>query len=427
MVAAVTAWVAVAAAAPATAQPAGFDDVAEDAYYSVPVAALAEMGIFAGTECAQGFCPGEPIDRKTMAVWMVRVLDEQEPSALSESRFDDVDARSFHAPFIERIAELGVTRGCGDGSGFCPDSVVSRAQMAVFLTRAYGLPAGPDPGFLDVPGDAWYAAAVASLAASGITVDCSDGTVFCPERDTSRAHMATFIHRAENPASTSVGVDAPRVEPRGGTATALAALTATTMTAPATLPPQQAPKQAPPELVDVPEAEPEIARGHLGVPHWNCGDSATPWIHTEEGETTCQRGIDNNLSNNSGFKKQDSGWALHQLEFWQKNKDENCAKNAYWTGRACAFYPQTFNYDTRESRGFPDDFGGNKYMYDFSNIDAPSDLCQPSMDCIVVHCVRGFDVTNANSGNEGLSCKQPRTKLASEVPMANFLMYVAWI
>ena len=201
--AAVTAWaaVAVAAAAPAVAQAAGFGDVAEGAYYSVPVAALAELGVFAGTECAQGFCPNDAIDRKTMAVWMVRVLDGEEPPAVSESRFDDVDAHSLHAPFIERLAELRVTRGCGDGSGFCPDRVVSRAQMAVFLTRAYGLPAGPDPGFLDVPGDAWYAAEVASLAASDITVGCGDGTVFCPQRDTSRAHMATFIHRALNPAS----------------------------------------------------------------------------------------------------------------------------------------------------------------------------------------------------------------------------------
>ena len=135
VVAAVTAWVAVAvtAAAPAGAQAAGFDDVAEDTYYSVPVTALAELGVFPGTECAQGFCPGEAIDRKTMAVWVVRVLDGEDPPAVSESSFGDVDAAGFHAPFIERMAELGVTRGCGDGTVFCPDRVVSRAQMAAFL------------------------------------------------------------------------------------------------------------------------------------------------------------------------------------------------------------------------------------------------------------------------------------------------------
>ena len=93
--AAVWATVAVTAAASAGAQSAGFGDVAEDAYYSVPVAALAERGVFIGTECDDGFCPDEPIDRKTMAVWVVRVLDGADPAAVSESSFGDVDANSF--------------------------------------------------------------------------------------------------------------------------------------------------------------------------------------------------------------------------------------------------------------------------------------------------------------------------------------------
>ena len=133
-----------------------------------------------------------------MAVWTVRVLDGEDPEAITETRFDDVDSDSSHAPFIERMSELGVTEGCGDGSGFCPDRTVTRAQMAAFLSRAYELPAAPDPGFSDVADDAWYAADVARLAASEITVGCGDGTAFCPRRDTTRAEMATFLHRAEN-------------------------------------------------------------------------------------------------------------------------------------------------------------------------------------------------------------------------------------
>ena len=89
----------------AFAQPGGFGDVAGDAYYSEPVAALAAAGVFAGTECGQGlFCPGEPIDRKTMAVWTVRVLTGQNPPAVLQARFADVDAESFYAPFVERMA-----------------------------------------------------------------------------------------------------------------------------------------------------------------------------------------------------------------------------------------------------------------------------------------------------------------------------------
>ena len=151
--------VAVGVAAPgaASAQPGesgdaaeeseGFVDVSRDAYYWVPVALLARRGVLEGTGCDEGFCPDAAIDRKTMAVWVVRVLDQRDPSPLSESRFNDVDAAGFHAPFIERMADLGVTAGCGDGSGFCPDRNVSRAEMAVFLSRAFKLPEGPDPEF----------------------------------------------------------------------------------------------------------------------------------------------------------------------------------------------------------------------------------------------------------------------------------------
>ena len=187
-------------AVPVAAQEAGsgsggFGDVAQDAFYADAVEALASGGVFAGTECAEGFCGDEVIDRKTMAVWVVRTVDGEDPAAVTVSRFDDVDASGFHAPFIERMAALNVTAGCGDGSGFCPDDTVDRAQMAVFLSRAFDLADGPDPGFGDVPATAWFAAEVAKLAASGITVGCG-GSNFCPDRATKRAEMAVFLARA---------------------------------------------------------------------------------------------------------------------------------------------------------------------------------------------------------------------------------------
>ena len=202
--------VAATASVPVVAQSGGFSDVPGDAYYSAPVASLAEQGVFVGTECEAGFCPGDPIDRKTMAVWIVRILDGEDPEAVSESRFDDVDASGFFAAFIERMAALEVTRGCGDGSGFCPDRHVTRAQMAVFLSRAYKLPEGPDPVFVDVLFDAWYAADVARLAASKITGGCGDGSRFCPNRETTRSQLATFLYRAEQRSETGSTFEADR-------------------------------------------------------------------------------------------------------------------------------------------------------------------------------------------------------------------------
>ena len=188
--------VAVAVApVPALAQAGRFGDAAEGAFYSDAVASLDRVGVFAGTECDEGFCPGGVIDRKTMAVWVVRVLEREDPPGVTESRFDDVDPAGFFAPFIEKLADLGATTGCGDGR-FCPDDPVTRAQMAVFLSRAYGLAEGPDPGFVDVGPGNWFADHVARLAASGITTGCGDGR-FCPGDHTTRAQMAVFLWRAE--------------------------------------------------------------------------------------------------------------------------------------------------------------------------------------------------------------------------------------
>ena len=180
------------------AQTGSYEDVPEGAYYAEAVAALSEAGVFAGTLCVGGFCPENPVDRKTVAAWMVRVLEGGDPPPVPRSRFDDVDATGFHAPFIERMHELEVTRGCGDGRGFCPDRSLTRAEIAVFLSRAFDLTEAQHPGFSDVSADAWYAADVARLASSGITVGCGDGSRFCPDRSVTRAEMATLLYRALN-------------------------------------------------------------------------------------------------------------------------------------------------------------------------------------------------------------------------------------
>ena len=133
--AAVAASLTLAVSAPgAAAQDAGpYPDTPAGAYYAQPVEALDQNGVFAGTLCDQGFCPNDPLDRATMAVWTVRVLDQQDPEAVTSTRFADVEATHPHAAFIERFAERGITSGCGDGT-FCPEDNVRRAHMAVFLS-----------------------------------------------------------------------------------------------------------------------------------------------------------------------------------------------------------------------------------------------------------------------------------------------------
>ena len=80
--------------------------------------------------------------RWVIAVWLIRVLDE-EPAEGGETRFSDVDAGEWWAPYLETLADLGVTAGCATGPlRFCPHESVTRAQMASFLVRAFSLGSG---------------------------------------------------------------------------------------------------------------------------------------------------------------------------------------------------------------------------------------------------------------------------------------------
>ena len=179
-----------------------FSDVVDDNVHRPAIEALADDGIFEGTECEPGsFCPDEPILRWEMAVWLVRILDRYDPPAAA-STFGDVEAGQWWSPFVERLALLGVTKGCSaDPALFCPHRAVTRAQMASFLVRAFGLGVGPPAGFGDLTPGGTHAANIDALAASGVTRGCTE-TMFCPGRDTTRAQMATFIYRAGSAGDT---------------------------------------------------------------------------------------------------------------------------------------------------------------------------------------------------------------------------------
>ena len=197
---------------------AEFEDV--EGVHAPAVAALDGLGVFEGTACGEGlFCPGEPVRRWTMAVWLVRVLDESEPQAGS-SRFVDVDDSEWWMPYVERLADLGITYGCAtEPARFCPEDPVTRAQMASFLSRAFGLeaPEGPpEVEFSDV-GEGVHTDSIYALAASGITVGCASEPEarFCPGRFTTRAQMASFLERAYS-AYIGPGPTEAEPEPSGG-------------------------------------------------------------------------------------------------------------------------------------------------------------------------------------------------------------------
>ena len=52
--------------------------------------------------------------------------------------FTDVSDGNTHSPGIEWVAAAGVSTGCGDGTTYCPDDAVTRAQMGTFMCRLAG-------------------------------------------------------------------------------------------------------------------------------------------------------------------------------------------------------------------------------------------------------------------------------------------------
>jgi hypothetical protein len=162
------------------------------------IEALAESGITGGCG-GGNFCPEDPVTRAHMAVWLERGMNGSgfDPPPATGTYFLDVSVDYWAAAWIEQLYRDGITSGCGGGN-YCPASSVIRAQMAVFLLRAkHGAGYTPPPPsglFDDVGLDHWAVAWIEQLAREGITSGCGGGN-YCPEAKVTRAQMAVFLVR----------------------------------------------------------------------------------------------------------------------------------------------------------------------------------------------------------------------------------------
>jgi hypothetical protein len=61
------------------------------------------------------------------------------PPPCTTPNFSDVSGGSPFCPWIQEMANRGITAGCGGGA-FCTEGQNTRAQLAVFLATTFGLP-----------------------------------------------------------------------------------------------------------------------------------------------------------------------------------------------------------------------------------------------------------------------------------------------
>ncbi len=149
---------------------------------------LESSGITSG--CGGGrFCPDGIVTRAQMASFLARALVLP---ATSTNYFADDDGNK-HEDNINRLAAAGITSGCAEGR-FCPDGAVARDQMASFLERALTLPGSSVNWFTDDAGNK-HESAINAIAQADVTRGCGSGR-YCPAGAVTRGQMAAFLHRA---------------------------------------------------------------------------------------------------------------------------------------------------------------------------------------------------------------------------------------
>ncbi len=123
------------------------------------------------------------------------------PRSVLGATFTDVPTNYWAWPYVETLADAGLTTGCGNNQ-YCPARPVTRAETAVLLVRAvhgtsFVPPNVPVSRFADVPAGYWAKDWIEQLAADGLTSGCSASPLlYCPESNTSRAQMAVLLLRA---------------------------------------------------------------------------------------------------------------------------------------------------------------------------------------------------------------------------------------
>ncbi|MBL0348694.1 S-layer homology domain-containing protein [Candidatus Villigracilis affinis] len=123
--------------APPAATGTVFTDIPADYWAAAWIEQLALEGITAGCGDAN-YCPENAITRAEMSIFLLRSKfgNTYTPAAATGTTFNDVPADYWAASWIEQLALMQVTSGCGNG-GFCPEGQVTRDQMAVFIQRMF--------------------------------------------------------------------------------------------------------------------------------------------------------------------------------------------------------------------------------------------------------------------------------------------------
>ncbi|OGP79391.1 MAG: hypothetical protein A2V86_07000 [Deltaproteobacteria bacterium RBG_16_49_23] len=128
-----------------------FDDVPLAHFAFAEVDAIAAARITKG--CSANpilFCPDSTVTRSQMAFFLARALNGGDPTdTCTAPPFPDISTTDPFCPHVQFIKNKGVTQGKEDGT-FGPSDTVTRLQMGIFLARGINADEGVSP--VDPPG-----------------------------------------------------------------------------------------------------------------------------------------------------------------------------------------------------------------------------------------------------------------------------------
>lgn len=140
------------------------------------------------------FRPYANITRGEAAALIGRALGYSDEK--TTTKFADVPASSFASGYIQKAVDAKIISGYSDGT-FRPGNFVTRAEMAILITKAFDLQSTTTNKFKDVASSMSAFQAINALTATGVTTGYLDGT-FKPYDNMTRADFSVFLARVQD-------------------------------------------------------------------------------------------------------------------------------------------------------------------------------------------------------------------------------------
>ncbi|MEB2301394.1 S-layer homology domain-containing protein [Lysinibacillus xylanilyticus] len=173
-----------------SAQAASFKDVSKDNTLITEIDYLVEKGIINGYP-NNLFKPDTYVTRAQVAVMLTRALGLQMTN-VKDPKYQDVPTTH---PYYKEIAAVQNTGIFDATQKFNPNATLSRGDMAIVLQRAFKIKGSETSYFTDVSANTKGYKEISAISSNNITRGYDDGS-FKPNVPLTRAHFSAFLARA---------------------------------------------------------------------------------------------------------------------------------------------------------------------------------------------------------------------------------------